>query len=164
MKMHKTARIMVVITASLLPCAAHADVKVADATITVYEDIQFSVLLDMDFGTIVSDSTGGTVNIDPVNNSRTCPATMTCTGSFSFSELQLSGSDANVVVTYDPSFNLNGPGVPILVEPQFPGGSGAVVQLTGGSAIFKFGAQVHINPYQQPGAYNGVFTVDVSYQ
>jgi hypothetical protein len=78
--------------------------------------------------------------------------------------LQLSGSDANVVVTYDSSFSLNGPGVPILVEPQFPGGSGAVVQLTGGSAIFKFGALVHINPFQQPGAYNGIFLVDVSYQ
>jgi hypothetical protein len=153
-----------IVAGAVLPSAAHADVEGADAAITVYEDIQFSILLDMDFGTIVSDTTGGLVNLDPVNNTRTCPMTMTCTGTFAFSELQLTGSDANVVVSYDPNFNLIGPGADILVEPQFPGGSGTVVPLTGGSAVFKFGAKVHINPGQIPGNYNGTFTVDVSYQ
>jgi hypothetical protein len=162
--MRKIALTAATMTACLLPSTAWADVESANATIKVYEDIQFSILLDMDFGTIVSNSTGGTVHLDPVNNDRSCPSTMTCTGAFAFSELQLTGSDANVSVTYDPSFNLTGPGAPILVEPEFPGGSGTVVPLTGGSAVFKFGAQVHINPNQQPGAYNGVFTVDVSYQ
>lgn len=135
-----------------------------DATVTIYEPIQFSVLLDMNFGQIVSNSTGGTVRLDPLNSSRDCPVTMICLGTFSFSELQLTGSDATVVVSYSPSFSLTGPGDPIIVEPEFPGGSGAAVQLTGGSAVFAFGAQIHVNPSQAPGAYSGSFSVDVSYQ
>jgi hypothetical protein len=143
--------------------AAAADTT-GTGTAAIYEPIQFAVLLDMDFGKIVSDTTGGTVHIDPVNITRSCPVTMTCLGTFSFSELQLTGSDATVVVSYSPSFQLTGPGAPITVEPEFPGGSGTAIQLTGGSAIFQFGAQVHINPNQTAGSYTGNFSVDVSYQ
>jgi hypothetical protein len=149
---------------ALFVAPAMAETAVGTGEVRIYEPIQFAVLLDMDFGRIVSDTTGGTVHLDPVNSTRTCPPTMTCLGTFSFSELQLTGTDATVVVSYSPSFQLTGPGAPIVVEPEFPGGSGTAIQLTGGSAVFEFGAQVHINPGQIAGAYSGTFTVDVSYQ
>lgn len=152
--------------ASLIATATSANAADTggSGTVTIYEPIQFAVLLDMNFGKIVADSTGGTVRLDPVNATRDCPGQMVCLGAFSFSELQLTGTDATVVVSYSPSFQLTGPGTPITVEPLFPGGSGTAVQLTGGTAIFAFGADVHINPNQAAGSYSGTFSVDVSYQ
>jgi hypothetical protein len=118
-----------------------------------------------DFGTVVSNSTGGVVHLDTSDGSRDCAGgSLTCTGIFNFARLQLTGTDANVLVTYSPSLQLTGPGSPILVEPEFVGGQGAIVQLTGGSAAFEFGAKLHVNPGQTPGTYSGIFTVDVSYE
>jgi hypothetical protein len=79
------------------------------------------------------------------------------------SELRLTGSDANVIVTYDPTFNLTGPGQDMVAEPNFPGGSGAIVRLGGGTAVVRFGAKVYVNAGQAPGLYNGQFTVNLEY-
>ena len=162
-------RIVKILTVGSAMCAASptyaADSESGSATLQVYEQIQFAILLEMDFGTVVSNAVGGVVHLDTSDGSRDCArGSLTCTGVFNFARLQLSGSDANVRVTYAPSLQLNGPGSPILVEPEFVGGQGAVVQLTGGSAAFEFGAKLHVNPAQTPGTYSGVFTVDVSYE
>ncbi len=142
-----------------------ADTENATASVEIYEKIQFAILLEMDFGTVVSNSTGGVVHLDTSDGSRDCAGgSLTCTGIFNFARLQLTGTDANVLVTYSPSLQLTGPGSPILVEPEFVGGQGAIVQLTGGSAAFEFGAKLHVNPGQTPGTYSGIFTVDVSYE
>ena len=129
----------------------------------VLQEIQFAVLLDMNFGRIaLRDSvTGGDVTIDPSSSGRTCSATLVCTGAFGVSRLELSGSDANVQVNFTPTFQLTGPGDPILAEPQFPGGPGAVVRLTGGHTVVNFGAVLHINPGQAAGVYSGQFTVNL---
>jgi Mat/Ecp fimbriae major subunit len=150
--------------AVITTCPAQAETGTADAQIKIYEQIQFAVLLDMDFGKIVSDGTGGTVHMDPATQNRDCLGTITCIGTFAFSRLQLSGSDADVMVTYDPSFQVTGPGDPMTVLPEFPGGSGTVIHLTGGTAVVEFGAMLTINPNQTAGSYNGQFSVDVSYQ
>jgi Domain of unknown function (DUF4402) len=166
MKLHRLTKAMAVGLACYAAAPAHAgDTESATATFEVYEQIQFAILLEMDFGTVVSNPVGGIVHLDTSDSSRDCGGgSLTCTGTFNFARLQLSGSDANVRVTYDPSLQLNGPGSPILVEPEFIGGQGAVVQLTGGSAAFEFGAKLHVNPGQAPGTYSGIFTVDVSYE
>lgn len=131
----------------------------------VLESIQFAVLLDMDFGKIaVRDSiNGGDVIIDPVSSSRSCTATIVCTGTWGVSRLELTGSDAGVQVNFDPSFQLTGPGDPITAEPSFPGGPGTVVNLTGGHTVVNFGATLHVNPGQAPGVYSGQFTVNLEY-
>jgi hypothetical protein len=166
MKLHRLTKAIAVGSACCAASSAHAgDIESANATLTVYEQIQFAILLEMDFGTVVSNPAGGIVHLDTSDGSRDCGGgSLTCTGTFNFARLQLSGSDANVRVTYDPSLQLNGPGASILVEPEFVGGQGAVVQLTGGSAEFEFGAKLHVNPGQAPGTYSGIFTVDVSYE
>jgi Domain of unknown function (DUF4402) len=166
MKLSRFTKVLAMPAAIFAAVPAHAgDSESASATLQVYEQIQFAILLEMDFGTVVSNPVGGVVHLDTSDGSRDCGGgSLTCTGTFNFARLQLSGSDANVRVTYDPSLQLNGPGSPILVEPEFIGGQGAVVQLTGGSAAFEFGAKLHVNPGQAPGTYSGVFTVDVSYE
>jgi Mat/Ecp fimbriae major subunit len=142
-----------------------AETQTADARARIYQPIHFAVLLELDFGTVVSDPTGGTIVLDPATNTRDCAGgSLVCTGSFSWSRLQLTGSDATVVVTYAPNFTLTGPGDPITAELDFPGGSGTSVALTGGSTTIELGAKLHVNPNQVPGPYSGLFSVDVNYQ
>ncbi|MEQ8744175.1 DUF4402 domain-containing protein [Parasphingorhabdus sp.] len=149
---------------ALVPGAAMAVVPVgADSKAQVYRPIQFAVLLELDFGSIIAGSSGGTVILDPTSSSRDC-GTMICTGSFSWSRLAISGSDATVAISYAPIFYLTGPGAPIGAELTYAGGSGSQIEMTGGSAEIQFGAILHVNPDQVPGAYSGEFAVDVNYQ
>jgi hypothetical protein len=121
------------------------------------------VLLDMDFGRIASDGSAGVVELNSGSGTRTCASGLACVGSFGMSELRLTGSDANVIVTFNPTFNLTGPGQDMVAEPNFPGGSGAIIQLTGGTAVVRFGAKVHVNAGQAPGLYSGQFSVNLEY-
>lgn len=150
----------------ILPGTSHAqNLAQAEATAQLYQEIRFAVLLELDFGSIVSSPAGGTVTLDPASNSRDCGGgTLVCAGSFSWSRLSLSGSDATVVVTYPPSFTLTGPGTPIQAELHFPGGSGSTVNIVGGSTTINIGASLHVNPNQVPGVYDGIFNIDVTYQ
>lgn len=149
--------------AALWTTAAQAEVATAEAHAVIHRPIQFAVLLELDFGSIVASSEGGTVTLDPASGTRSC-VNLVCNGAFSWSRLSLTGSDANVRVTYAPAFNLTGPGAPIAAELDFPGGSGTVVALTGGSKSIDIGARLNVNPGQTPGIYQGVFEVNVDYE
>lgn len=135
------------------------------ASAEVLEEIQFAVLLDMDFGHIAvrNPAIGGAVVIDPASSSRTCDPSLVCAGTWGVSRLELSGSEAYVQVNFDPTFELTGPGQPIVAEPLFPGGQGAVVHLTGGFTVVNFGARIVVNPGQAPGSYSGDFSVYLEY-
>ncbi len=149
---------MLTLTAS----PAQAETEAAASHARILRPINFAMLLEMDFGAVVVGAGGGTVTLDPQSGTRDC-STLTCTGSHSVARLVLSGSDATVTVTYDPSFIITGPGLPMTVAPLFPGGSGAQVQLTGGSATIDFGAALTVAAGQMDGAYTGDFTVNVNY-
>jgi hypothetical protein len=146
---------------ALLPSAAMAET--GDSKAQVHRPIQFAVLLELDFGSIIAGGAGGSVVLDPATSSRACGA-MICTGSFSWSRLAISGSDATVGISYAPLFHITGPGAPIGAELTYPGGSGSLIEMSGGSAEIQFGAILHVNPDQLPGAYSGQFAVDVNYQ
>ncbi|HNN56564.1 MAG TPA: DUF4402 domain-containing protein [Novosphingobium sp.] len=149
--------------AALVPAPAHAGAtQVAGANAQVLEEIQFAVLLDMNFGKVVSNGSAGVLDLDP-NAGRACDPTLICTGAFAASQLRLTGSDAFVQVNFSPTFLLTGPGDPMVAEPQFPGGPGAVVQLTGGEAVVRFGAKLYVNANQAPGTYSGDFSVYLEY-
>lgn len=147
----------------LISSAAMAEPASSDSRAQVYQPIQFAVLLELDFGSIIANGTGGMVVLDPAAGSRDCGG-MVCSGSFSWSKLSLTGSDATVAITYPPIFYLTGPGAAIGTELTYPGGSGSTIEMTGGSAEIDFGAILNVNPNQVPGAYRGEFSVDVNYQ
>lgn len=150
--------------AAALPATARGEaLQTATSRAQVLEEIQFAVLLDMNFGKIATNGTGGVVDLNPASGSRTCAAGLVCVGGFGMSQLQLSGSEADVQVNFDPTFLLTGPGQDIVAEPQFPGGPGAVVHLSGGTATVNFGAKLYINPGQLPGTYSGDFSVNLEY-
>ncbi|WP_176399718.1 DUF4402 domain-containing protein [Novosphingobium sp. B 225] len=162
----RPAPIAAAVLVAALPGAAQAEaVQTNTATAQVLDTIQFAVLLDMNFGHVAlrDNANGGVVLIDPSSTGRSCDTALVCAGSFAPSQLELTGSDADVQVTFDPTFQLTGPGAPILAEPQFPGGSGTVVRISGGSTVVKLGARLNINPNQAPGVYTGQFSVNLEY-
>lgn len=154
------------LVAALLPIPAQAATSASTGTSAeVLQEIQFAVLLDMNFGKIAvrNPAVGGVVVIDPNSTLRTCDPSLVCTGTWGVSRLELTGSDANVQVNFDPSFELTGPGQAIVAEPIFPGGPGAVVHLTGGHVVVNFGARIAVNPGQAAGNYSGDFSVYLEY-
>ena len=132
--------------APALAATAHA----APVQAQVLESIQYAVLLDMDFGRVATTGAAGVIELNPSAGHRTCDPTLVCISGFTMSELRLTGSVANVQVNFDPAFQLTGPGDPILAQPMFPGGHGAVVTISGGQAVVSFGARLFINPGQAP--------------
>lgn len=148
-----------------LACAAApaaAQTGSADSKARILRPINFAMLLEMNFGQITVGTDGGTVTLDPQNGTRDCAA-LVCSGGHSVARLVLTGTDATVTVTYDPTFLITGPGAPMTVAPLFPGGSGAQLQLTGGSATIDFGAALTVAAGQLDGDYSGDFTVNVNY-
>lgn len=144
------------------PAAADTGSGVSQAQ--VLQPINFALLLELDFGQVIATPSGGTIILDPSTGNRLCnTGGLVCSGSYSVARLVLSGSDALVTVTYAPTLQLTGPGDPMTVTPLFTGGSGAQVQLTGGTATFDFGAILLVNPNQVEGDYTGTFTVNVDY-
>jgi hypothetical protein len=143
--------------------SAATNTVVATSSATIYTPITLTALLNMDFATIVANSTGGAIVLDPVTNI-SCATGMTCLGTGAPATLTITASDASaVVVTYPPSAALISPGLPMAAAIQFPGGSGTSVPLVGGSATIKFGATLNVNPNQTPGTYSGLFSVTVDY-
>lgn len=143
---------------------ALAEPASASGNARILRQINFALLLELDFGTVVASPSGGTIILDPVSSSRDCSnGALVCSGSYSIARLHLTGSDAMVTVTYAPTLTLTGPGQPMVVRPLFPGGSGAQVQLVGGAADFDFGAELDVNPAQASGDYSGTFVVNVDY-
>ena len=147
-----------------LPAPALAGTaQTAASTAQVLDTIQYAVLLDMNFGRVATSGNAGVVELNPASGTRSCDPTLVCVSGFNMSELRLTGSDANVQVNFDPTFTLTGPGDPIVAEPLFPGGPGAVISISGGQAVVNFGARLYINAGQAPGIYSGDFTVYLEY-
>ncbi len=152
----------VMVSAICVPAAAQSDT--GSVNVTIIEEVEFSVQLELDFGKITTSNIGGIVELSPSAGTRDCSSAITCTGLYSMSRISLSGSDALVRISYQTDFELTGPGAPMRVEPSLPSGSGTVLALTGGSATFDFGARLFINPGQASGNYSGTFTINVEYE
>jgi len=150
--------------AILMPVAAQAQTASIGSNAAVLEQIRFALLLQMDFGKIAPNPAGGQVILDAASGSRDCSGAQACVGSFSISELRISGTDANVTVNYDTAVQLTGPGDPMTVSPQLPGGTGQTFTLSGGEIVLKFGATLSTNANQVAGSYSGPFTVNVTYE
>lgn len=155
---------MLALPLAIVAAPAAAATVPAETKARVLRPINFAILLEMDFGLVIAGAGGGTVVLNPADGSRDCASGgLSCTGSHSVARLNLSGSDAVVTVTYDPSFTLTGPGAPMTVTPLFVGGSGSQIAMTGGTATVEFGAELTVNAGQLDGSYTGDFTVNVNY-
>ncbi len=145
--------------------ATSAEAATASATsrATIYRPITLASLLDLNFGTVVTDGTGGVVDLNVGTSSRNCDPGLSCSNTFAFATLMLTGSDVAVQVNYNPAVQLFGPGAPMNVNIQFPGGPGALVTIINNAKNIEFGALLSVNPSQADGDYAGNFSVDVVY-
>jgi Domain of unknown function (DUF4402) len=143
--------------------SAEAATASANSRATVYRPMTLASLLDLNFGTVVTDGTGGVVNLNVSSASRNCDPGLLCSNTFAFATLKLTGSNTTVQVTYNPTVQLTGPGSPMDVNIQFPGGSGTWVTVTNNATNIEFGALLTVNPAQADGDYSGLFSVDVTY-
>jgi hypothetical protein len=149
---------------SLTAAPAHAETATGDASAKVNQPITLASLLDMHFGHIVANATGGNVTLATATGTRICSPGLICTGAYGFAKLIVSGSNGSVQVTHDPVYHLTGPGQDMDVTLDFPGGSGAILTLVTNYLEVDFGANIAVNPNQTPGDYSGLITVNVNYQ
>ncbi len=145
--------------------ATSAEAATAPATsrATILRPMTLASLLDLNFGTVVTDGTGGIVDLNIGTASRNCDPGLSCSNTYAFATLQLTGSNTAVQVNYNPVVQLLGPGAPMNVNIQFPGGPGALVTITNNATNIEFGALLMVNPSQADGDYAGNFSVDVVY-
>ncbi|MEE4153278.1 MAG: DUF4402 domain-containing protein [Erythrobacter sp.] len=157
--------------------AAHADTAIADATAEVLQPLNLE--LDngaLDFGSIVVDG-ADTLTLTPDNTMDCADKNVVCVGTTSVPVFSLSGTANKDITILLPTTDVN-----LVVE----GGSSAVarqvltlnnfttstqvnnapgVTLDGaGEATFSVGGTLNIGADQEPGIYEGSFTVEVEYQ
>jgi hypothetical protein len=148
---------------SLGATSANAATAPATTRATIYRPITLASLLDLNFGTIVTDGTGGIVDLNVGSSSRNCDPGLSCSNSYAFATLMLTGSNTTVQINYNPLVQLTGPGTAMGVNIQFPGGPGTLVAITNNATNIEFGALLTVNPNQADGDYAGNFSVSVDY-
>lgn len=61
---------------------ASAETSATEAKVRILRPINFAILLEMNFGDVIADASGGPVTLSPADGSRNCvSASLTCTGS-----------------------------------------------------------------------------------
>lgn len=129
---------------------------------------------DLDFGTLISGATGGTVTIDPVTNARTTGGGVTPVGAGAQrATFQGTGGILLIFVSGSTSVTLTragggaAPMTATLVRAASTGGGG--IALLGGTLLpsgvqtYYIGGTLTVPANQPDGDYSGTFTLNVNY-
>jgi hypothetical protein len=147
-----------------------ANTAPATATVNIVSPLTLTNNTALNFGTIVANSgafAGEVVHMDMLNN-RTCPATLTCSGTTVTSAgFTISGTKGQtVVLTMPAAVTLNGPGGATL-NVDLSGDEPAtnpVLDATTGLATFAIGGKLTIPVGTGDGVYSNTFNVTANYQ
>lgn len=147
-------------TAYAAPVTASVTVKAR-----VLKQITVTKTSDLDFGTIVAGAAASTVAVS-TGAARTCGAGLTCTGTVSSANFNISGTNnAVVTITGDNSVTLaNGTGGTMAAALTR---SASTLTLTNSGPVggsFQVGGTLNIAANQADGAYTGTFNVTIDYQ
>lgn len=129
---------------------------------------------DLDFGTLVSGPTGGTVTVNPVTNARTTGGGVTPVGGGAHrAEFQGTGGRLLIFVSGSTSVTLaraGGGAAPMtasLVRAATTSGGGIALLgatlLPSGVQTYYIGGTLTVPANQPPGDYSGTFTLTVNY-
>lgn len=156
-----------VATLGLSATMAHAAPATASATAKarVLKQITVTNTSDLDFGTIVAGTAASTVAVT-TGGTRTCGSGLTCTGTVSSANFDVSGSNnAVVTITGDNSVSLsNGTGGTMSASLTR---SATTLTLANSGPVggsFQVGGTLSLDANQADGAYTGTFNVTVDYQ
>ena len=141
----------------------NGDSDTANVDITVAAPISISAVGDMDFGTMVTTGTAGTVTVTPAG-ARSSVNVDLLGGVPSAASFDVTGDgNANYSITLPSSTTLSSGGDTMTVD-TFTDNAGASPKLPpGGSETFNVGATLNVGATQAAGTYSGTFDVTVNY-
>lgn len=146
--------------------AAQAASTTATAKARILRQITLTNTSDLEFATIVSGATAGSVAVSTAGT-RTCPTALTCTGTTTAANFNIQGTNnAVVLIGGDNSVSLsNGSGGTMSASLDYSTNS---VTLTAGpgsvGGSFTVGGTLSVGATQAEGTYSGIFNVTANYQ
>lgn len=160
----KFALVGSIAAAAMTAGAAQAATETVGADAEIIEAVTLANVVDLDFGTIASDATGGTASVTAdAAGTRAC-GTMTCVGTASSGSIDVtaaSGQTVDVSFATAGAVTLNGPGgATMSMTPSLSTGS---FTSTGTDTVYV-GGSLTVGASQAAGAYSATFDVDVDYQ
>jgi len=167
-----TAGIVILGLLGMLTSAANAaDVKV-DITVTLASTLAINEGVDLAFGSIDPSPLGDTITIDASGGATTTASTLNGSGvpGPTSGDIELiSGSDLNVVLTFEPeTVVLSSGSLPPLLISKFgensQGSSTAPFAHSGPSSRINIGGELLIPSTFVPGVYSGFVNVTLNYQ
>jgi spore coat protein U-like protein len=163
------------VVAGLIPSAASADTLSGDAQISILRPLAFIQVENLDFGSIISGTTAGTVTLSPTNV-RTATGGVLLKGT-GFQTARFAGMGTvtqRVRINITPSnITLTGPGPGMRVDnftidPQgtlLQNGNSPNYRILPLNGIFWFavGGRLRVGANQPAGSYSGTFNVTLDY-
>jgi hypothetical protein len=150
------------------PAAAVAPLTQATAKATIYKPLQISFVQSLDFGILVTSTTGTwsqVINMDQAGTLTGCGANVSCSGSTQPAKYHLVGTNNALVKITAPGFNMTGnPSGSIAFAPNAPpsvnlGASGLATGVD-----FSIGGSITVTNTTPDGVYTGNFLVTADYQ
>ena len=138
------------------------DSDTANVAITLLAPISISSTGDMDFGTVLTTGTAGTVTVTPAG-ARSSVNVDLFGGFPAAASFDVTGASGQTyVITLPSSATLSSGGNTMTVD-TFTDDAGASPTLAGGSDTFNVGATLSVGAAQVAGTYSGTFSVTVDY-
>jgi hypothetical protein len=142
--------------------AAQAATATANAKVQILKAITVAKTADLDFGTVVTGASAGTVTLTAAGGF-TCGTGLVCAGTAIPARFEVTGTALQFVTVSTGNATLLGPGVSMgaVLTASVPS-----FKLTGVAATdaFTVGGVLSVNAAQVEGSYSGSFTVNVNYQ
>lgn len=152
------------------PAAYAADATV-DASAEIIEAVTIDTVVDMDFGTIAADATGGTAVLNAASGATSACATLTCVGTSNPGSFRVNGADGqNVVASFGTSTaNIDltrSGGTETMALAATLSADGALGSGTNAAGQFTYyvGGTLTVGANQVAGVYEGTLDVTADYQ
>lgn len=164
-----------IVAASLLALPATAPAQsggssavTATANVRVVRPLQLVALRNLDFGTIIMGQLTTSQTVSVTATGRTCGSggQLTCTGSFSAAQFQVTGTNKEVVLIRSATSTAtlsNAAGDQLILTPLVP--SSVTMPNSGNQGVnFQVGGSLVIGPSTADGIYSGTIEIQVAYQ
>ena len=161
----KVALLGAMAAVAMASTGAQAATATATADVDIIAAVQLQQLEGLDFGTVASSATAGTVVLPSGSNVRTCTAQVTCVGPALRGRFTVSGATSGYVVSINVpgtvSLTSTTGGAPMTVE-LLP--STTTINTTSSAQEFFIGGNLAVGAYQAAGNYTAEYTVTANYQ
>ena len=152
----------VLVASGVLATAAQAAENATTADARVLKSLTITNASKLDFGTIVSGPTAGTVVISAAG-ARTCSG-VTCSKTSTAAAFDVTGSKSQIVnVTWDNTVTLTNGTTTMTATLMTNPGTQRTLDAAAGKATFAVGGSLAVAANQADGVYSGPFKVYVDY-